>query len=168
MRFVLMLAAALSLVSITPRANAASIFVSGIVTGYNSIWTCTPGAPIPCDFKSTGTPSFAVGGQIPISDPIEGLNTFDFYFQGPHEGFSGQFSYIGGVLTPILLSYLQYTCPASPTPGCIDRGGSTTSFQIGASFPTVPGVPEPTTWLLMLIGFGAIGYAIRRPQLRLA
>ncbi|MBS0478382.1 MAG: PEPxxWA-CTERM sorting domain-containing protein [Proteobacteria bacterium] len=32
-----------------------------------------------------------------------------------------------------------------------------------ASFPAVtPGVPEPATWAMMIMGFGAIGFAIRR------
>lgn len=29
---------------------------------------------------------------------------------------------------------------------------------------TRPGVPEPTTWALMLMGFGAVGYAMRRQR----
>ncbi len=29
---------------------------------------------------------------------------------------------------------------------------------------TRPGVPEPSTWALMLMGFGAIGYAVRRQR----
>jgi hypothetical protein len=32
----------------------------------------------------------------------------------------------------------------------------------GASVP--PGVPEPATWMLMLLGFGAVGAAMRRRQ----
>lgn len=28
--------------------------------------------------------------------------------------------------------------------------------------PNVPGVPEPMTWALMLLGFGAVGFALRR------
>jgi hypothetical protein len=27
-----------------------------------------------------------------------------------------------------------------------------------------PGVPEPTTWAMMLFGFGGLGYAMRRKQ----
>lgn len=28
--------------------------------------------------------------------------------------------------------------------------------------PPPPGVPEPVTWVMMLLGFGAVGYAVRR------
>jgi len=31
-----------------------------------------------------------------------------------------------------------------------------------ASFPVSAGVPEPATWAMMLLGFGAIGFAMRR------
>jgi PEP-CTERM motif len=27
-----------------------------------------------------------------------------------------------------------------------------------------PGVPEPATWAMMLIGFGAVGYSMRRQR----
>ncbi|WCL52921.1 choice-of-anchor A family protein [Gimibacter soli] len=30
------------------------------------------------------------------------------------------------------------------------------------SFPTIPGVPEPATWLMMIFGFGFVGLAARR------
>lgn len=34
--------------------------------------------------------------------------------------------------------------------------------------PTLPAVPEPSTWLLMLFGFGVIGHALRRGNPRAA
>lgn len=33
--------------------------------------------------------------------------------------------------------------------------------------PTTPAVPEPATWAMMIVGFGAAGYAIRRRRRRL-
>jgi hypothetical protein len=38
------------------------------------------------------------------------------------------------------------------------------SYGGNATFtPTAtPGVPEPSTWAMMLIGFGAVGFAMRR------
>ena len=35
-------------------------------------------------------------------------------------------------------------------------------YGAGVSVSTVGAVPEPTSWALMLLGFGAIGYAMRR------
>lgn len=36
------------------------------------------------------------------------------------------------------------------------------SFGGNATFTPTPGVPEPSTWAMMLLGFGAIGFAMRR------
>ena len=41
-------------------------------------------------------------------------------------------------------------------------GGSVTAFaQIGSG---APAVPEPATWAMMLLGFGAIGFSMRRSR----
>lgn len=43
-------------------------------------------------------------------------------------------------------------------------GQSLTAYaQLGTGAP-VPGVPEPATWTMMLLGFGAVGFAIRRKK----
>lgn len=46
--------------------------------------------------------------------------------------------------------------------------GTPGSAQVGGTFTllsnSVPGVPEPATWAMMLIGFGAVGYAMRRSR----
>ena len=47
---------------------------------------------------------------------------------------------------------------ASGTPG----GAPPISFLDGVSLDAVPGVPEPATWAMMLIGFGFAGSALRR------
>jgi hypothetical protein len=40
--------------------------------------------------------------------------------------------------------------------------GTTSSY--GGQLTFVPLVPEPATWALMLAGFGAIGFAMRRQR----
>jgi hypothetical protein len=43
-------------------------------------------------------------------------------------------------------------------------GRSLTAYaQVGTGAP-VPDVPEPATWTMMLLGFGAVGFAIRRKK----
>lgn len=44
------------------------------------------------------------------------------------------------------------------TPG----GAPPISFLDGVSLQATGGVPEPTTWAMMLLGFGAVGFAARR------
>lgn len=40
--------------------------------------------------------------------------------------------------------------------------GGNASFAGTLSFAAVSAVPEPATWAMMLIGFGAVGYSMRR------
>jgi hypothetical protein len=55
--------------------------------------------------------------------------------------------------------------------GCCD-GGTTGQWAKGTDvfhdFTTTPGVPEPATWGLMILGFGAAGSMLRRRKLAVA
>lgn len=47
---------------------------------------------------------------------------------------------------------------SAANPGAVDANfGLTLAFT-----PTASGVPEPATWAMMLVGFGAAGYSLRR------
>ncbi len=63
-----------------------------------------------------------------------------------------------GVLTGKGLSY-SYMSSAFPVLGTTTIFGQTRSFSVAA-------VPEPDTWALMLLGFGAVGTALRRAPRR--
>jgi len=43
-----------------------------------------------------------------------------------------------------------------------NQGISEGTLTVALAPPNTPGVPEPTTWAMMLLGFGAIGLTIRR------
>lgn len=47
-------------------------------------------------------------------------------------------------------------------------GGEYGGSAVGQPFTKVPGVPEPATWAMMLIGFFAIGSAVRSSRRKLA
>ena len=55
-------------------------------------------------------------------------------------------------------------------PGTVTLSGATVRYQStgltgsGSAIgrPTTPPVPEPATWAMMLLGFGAVGFALRR------
>ena len=40
--------------------------------------------------------------------------------------------------------------------------GANASFAGTLSFDGTPAVPEPATWAMMLLGFGAVGFGMRR------
>jgi PEP-CTERM motif len=46
-----------------------------------------------------------------------------------------------------------YTIPVPPTPPCMNCDGPP---------PPIPGTPEPSTWLMMLLGFAGLGFAAMR------
>ena len=38
------------------------------------------------------------------------------------------------------------------------------NLTLGGPVTATPGVPEPATWMMMILGFGAIGFGMRRSQ----
>lgn len=70
---------------------------------------------------------------------------------------SGIINNTNGVLTGrnLVVDY-QSTCRLGLFSGCIEQTGRAATFNV------VGGVPEPSTWAMMLFGFGAIGTAMRR------
>lgn len=81
-------------------------------------------------------------------------------------------------LNGLIASYDLFALAPISTPGGVDAfefrgidGGGTpiASFTISGGFAVIAGqvgavgsVPEPATWAMMLIGFGAVGYSARR------
>ena len=84
-------------------------------------------------------------------------------------------------LSNLIASYDLFTSAPISTPGGIDAfrfrgidggGRQISSFTISGGYAVIAGqvgdvgqvgsVPEPATWAMMLIGFGAVGYSVRR------
>lgn len=60
-------------------------------------------------------------------------------------------------------TFLGYTAtPTSLTLSFNSTGGSPYSASATLAVPPAPSVPEPATWAMTLIGFGAMGAAMRR------
>lgn len=123
----------------------ASTFVS--VLGGNSF-----------SYSSTGTfEGFlaTVGVSIPIDQMItSGLD----YYQG-----EGTFTAGAGTDTSFT------TISGRPIEQVYGIGSpGATPIRITIDYDAVPGVPEPSTWALMLAGFGMVGYAMRRKKARVA
>ena len=55
---------------------------------------------------------------------------------------------------PVTLGAAQYTLTIN--------GNNSGAGSLGGSITIRPAVPEPATWAMMLIGFGAVGFAMRR------
>ena len=87
----------------------------------------------------------------------------------------GVVGYQGGLFSGSFLSITignRYSPFGSPLTSVADQfnalknnnpyAGFPTAGYWTASFPATAGVPEPATWAMMLMGFGAVGFAIRR------
>jgi hypothetical protein len=89
--------------------------------------------------------NFVIGGNVngpDIVSSLSGVDDFSFEFI-PFLGGAGTFTYyIGGGIQPVQTTNVLYL-PVTTAP-----------------------VPEPATWAMMLLGFGAIGFALRRQQNR--
>lgn len=82
-------------------------------------------------------------GGVAIGDTGDGIFTLTFAPDAP--------------VTEITLSgfITRYQGMTSDQQGLTNVGSAT-------GIPMIPGVPEPTTWAMMLLGFGIMGSAIRR------
>lgn len=131
--------------------------LSGTITGTQTTVVCdlNPNEPA-CLVNSPFTQSFAFTLSL---DLIPGLNPFET--GSPYSGFgafAGTILNENGSLSGLDMSFGQSSCgPGVPGIGCFTRVGSAPTFIVQ------PGVdvPEPATWLLMLLGFGVLGTTMR-------
>jgi hypothetical protein len=99
------------------------------------------------DFDLTGISGFAFTGLnalTPYGATATGQGTY-----GYNTSFTGTSLHIGYASTSLANgNYFQ-----------INQGSSVFKYSTAAA---TPGVPEPATWAMMLIGFGGLGVAMRR------
>lgn len=139
----------------TPAAaKPFNITISAFITGERYT--------VPCDLvvpECFVIEPFAGKVQSPVFgvDLQQGANMFadgSFYGSG---AFSGTIVNDNGVLSGLNLRFGSRTCgPGIPSVGCVEIRGGAASFDVSG------GVPEPSTWALLLAGFTATGVALRR------
>jgi hypothetical protein len=103
---------------------------------YNNLFF-PDGSPIDCAFPFTGTFVDVFG----MAFNVAGGYRVDIWGDGDFFG-SGTTTYGAGVMTPN---------------GIVD-------YQFAGLSGSAAPVPEPSSWLLMMLGFGALGYASRRAR----
>ena len=138
----------------TGIAGAQNVNVDGLVGVFVS---GTPGgaAPTPLDYAASGGST-----GLDFADSAPGID---------------QIFWIGDGLTGIGSgSVQQFTVPTNGTAlyfGTVDGSGwsnNSGSFSVtvnGLSSGGAGGVPEPTSWALMVVGFGVAGAGLRRRRL---
>lgn len=150
-----------SLAFATPgRADLLPYTLSGTIVGTQTTVVCVldPNDPA-CLVNTPFTHPFAFTLTLDLEP---GLN--EFQTGSPYSSFgafSGTILSENGELSGLNMIFGQSSCgPGIPGIGCFTRFGTAPTFvvQQGA------GVPEPATWLFMLLGFGYVGLRLRVPR----
>jgi hypothetical protein len=93
-------------------------------------------------------------------DLVDGSGTF-FFQNSSLSSFTGTVVSIGN--GDLAGSNLTYTLGARSGIGFFTRESGTATAATFQVFQISPApVPEPTTWAMMLVGFGAVGYSMRK------
>ncbi|MEH3122848.1 MAG: choice-of-anchor E domain-containing protein [Sphingomonas phyllosphaerae] len=112
--------------------------------GNSSIYSVGPSTVTSKDFASNGSGStvFTITGAS-LSAFIAAAN-------------SGTFDVSAKTLTGLLLSATGGNAAAA------QQTNATSSFAISYDYTATPAVPEPATWMTMILGFAMVGYGLRR------
>lgn len=153
---------------------SAGILFYGVGAGeYMIVPGCTISTPVCYETPVITEGLFAVGAEIPDAYiGSGGFSVSDFSTACPLEGPCGLSAQFGGGFT---FGAFSRTSPFVPIEQVLIAGPSfryTTAdvqfFRATFSFlgPIRP-VPEPSTWAMMLLGFGALGYGMRARRQKL-
>ncbi|UAJ12770.1 PEPxxWA-CTERM sorting domain-containing protein [Polymorphobacter megasporae] len=136
--------------SISGISSPTAGFIAGVFEG-SSIGMTTPAAL-----------NFTVGGTSFGS--LSPLLQQSFFIGDGRTGDAAGATQTFYVPTGAKTLYLGLTdaCGYSGSPSCFGDNSGVFTVTANGTGPVVGGVPEPTTWALLLTGFGCVGYASRR------
>ena len=131
----------------------------------------------PTIYRASGVLSVSGANSVPYSYLVRGIDTgvgVSFDYNIPIEQtLTGNLSYYQGDGT------FEIGAASFPTLTYVSGRGVDLRQQLGGgpgfspyriviNYDEVPAIPEPSTWALMLAGFGMVGYAMRRKKARAA
>jgi hypothetical protein len=147
-----------------------SISLAGVV-GMLDSWDSTNGSPAPdllqvlvngnvvatfTAANASGSITDAQGGTI-IGQNVQGDS--HLFYNDTLVDFTGSawatFAHTGSTLT------IGFRAAGAGWQGGDDESWGLDNFRVTATNATTGGVPEPATWAMMLVGFGAVGGALR-------
>ena len=156
---------AVGAIGMAAPAGAAEVYtLTGTLTGSQTTYTCAAGIPTNGGGLSDGCPilssfeeDFALFVFLDLSP---GVNDFFWGNARTIGGWQGTIISSGDMLTGLDLWFGYTNCPLPrPSVGCFGQSGTAATFNVQRG-----AVPEPSTWLFMLLGFALIGAVIRRAK----
>jgi hypothetical protein len=117
-----------------------------------------------------GTANFTFGGLTQLGFDYGSADLYNqlvlIFSSGPNESYNGSALINGGVangnqIAPATNGRITITPDAGRSIVGMQLTSSANSFEID-NLGAIRAVPEPATWAMMLIGFGGVGYAMRR------
>lgn len=164
--FIAVPASAATTVTYTSGQNVNLIEVDGIYSGAFGV-NVVGSASDPADPSFTATLFFTVpqdGSAAASAINIELSEESNIDFSSILlNGFAGTVSNVGGLSTAVKF-LVPITAGANNTltfTGLLNPPSGVGNGSFGGNV-TVAAVPEPTTWALFILGFGGLGYAMRR------
>lgn len=160
------LALAIAAAALPATASAAVITVDTSVPagsfGNNNV-TCA--GAVPCAFTDTGsfvTPTGYNRVSLSITSVASDAAT-NIDFSPTQVLFNGvAFAITNGTVDTGQLLSQALIAGATNNLSITGTSGGNASYSGTLSFSNVAAVPEPGTWALMLVGFGAVGFSMRR------
>ena len=126
--------------------------------------------PSPVLVRTTGTAAVTTAFGAPSvfftrANAVIGPNTFPGFSSFPvatRASFTATASDLGLRYTVGSDNFFGYARFAGANLITVAFESSANTAIVAGSLPVVSAVPEPATWAFMLVGFGAIGYSLRR------
>lgn len=176
MRVISLLVAVASVAPSMPAHAAYYLSISGVPV--EGITTTTPyvfGCPapaIPCPPVTNVAYTNTIGGGLGVVNALTGTLNLGGFFNYPTGSYNVTLSFLNGSLFSSSLLGQDYGpnggCPGPCTTFSTTfhaENFSVSAYDISTGLTTILApVPEPATWALMLLGFGAIGYSMRRTR----
>jgi len=172
-KLTLFAAAALGAMTAATGANAAVItpvIDSGAGSFQNPSVTCGAAAA-PCNFTDTvsfvtptgfNTVSTIINSTFNTTNPATNLNFTSVVLNNGTTNFG--FNVVNGVFDQASRELIPLVANATNVITITGTSAGDASYSGTLSFGQVAAVPEPATWALMLVGFGAVGFSMRRKR----